>query len=158
MRPFPEELKAVQALPPATDAAGRTGPFISMKNTEAAWIVCNIAQGNASTVQLSVMQATNVAGAGAKPLTGPVPVWANLDTADDTLVRQSDALNFKTDDGLKNKIVIFQIDPGICMDVNNGYNSLAIATGPSNAANITSALFLLDMRYAGANPPTVMID
>lgn len=156
---IPECCKVVQALAPAADAAGRTGAYVSLKNVNRAWVVCHITQGNAATVQLDVKQATAIAGTGVKALTNAARIWANLDTSvGDTLTRQTDAVNFTTDAALKNKVVIFQIDPAICLDINNGFDCISIATGASNAANITAAEFILDMKYAEATPPSAVVD
>jgi hypothetical protein len=154
-----EEAKIVEALMPATDAAGRTSPYITLKNAGVAYIICHITQGAANTIALNILQGTNVAGAGSKALANPIPIWADLDTgASDNLVRQTDAVNFTTDAAIKNKIVVFQLDPAL-LDVANGYRTIAIQTGASNVANITQAEFILgDLRYAQAVGLTVKVD
>lgn len=155
---IPEKCKIVQALTPATDAAGRTGAYISLKNVNRAWVVCNITQGNAATIQLDVKQASAIAGTGVKALENVVPIWANLDTAtNDTLTRATDAVNYTTDAGVKNKVVVFQIDPQL-LDINGGFDCITIVTGASNVANITAAVYVLDMKYAQAVPPSAVVD
>jgi hypothetical protein len=154
---LPEELKLVAALPAAADAAGRTGQVISLKNANKAWVSCNIAQGNAATVTLSVVQAQSIGGA-TKALANAVPIWANEDiSASDTLTRQTDAVNYTTGTTVKNKVVVFQIDP-TKLDINNGYDCIAIQTGASNVANITAAMYVLDMKYKEASNPTAIAD
>jgi hypothetical protein len=151
----------VEGAPPATDAAGRTGDYVSLKNTHKAFIVVSIAQGNAATVALTPYQATAVAGTSEKVLANAVPIWANQDTAtSDLLVRQTDAVNFTTSAALKNKMVIFEIDPAQ-LDADGGFDCLTIKTGASNAANITSILYVLGgQRYPAAvvNQPSAIID
>lgn len=155
---LPECCKIVQALNPAADAAGRTGQYVSLKNVNMAFIVANISQGNAATVQLSINQATAVAGTSAKAITNTVPIWACLDAAtSDALVRATDAVNYTTDAALKNKVVVFQIDP-TTLDMANDFDCISIVTGASNAANITAATYVLHMKYQQANPPSVIID
>lgn len=155
---LPEKYKAVAALNPATDAAGRTGAYVSLKNVNMAYIVCHITQGNAATIAISINQATAVAGTGAKAITVSVPIWSNLDvSASDALVRRTDAVSYTTDAGVKNKIVIFQIDPAT-LDVANGFDCIAVVTGASNVANITQGVYLLDERYKQATPPTAIAD
>lgn len=154
---IPESLKVVEALGPAADAAGRTSVYVSLKNVQKARIAVHINQGNAATVALTPKQASAVAGTGSKVLANVVPIWADQDcAASDTLARQTDAVNFTTDAGLKRKIVIFQIDP-VSLDVAGGFDCIAITTGASNAANITAAQFLLEMRYEG-DTPSVIVD
>ena len=155
---LPEKYKVVAALNPATDAAGRTGAYVSLKNVNMAFIVVHITQGNAATIALSINQATAVAGTGAKAITTVVPIWSNLDVSvNDTLVRRTDAVSYTTDAGVKNKVVIFQVDPA-GLDVANGFDCIAVVTGASNVANITQAVYLLDERYKQATPPTAVAD
>lgn len=155
---FPEKYKTVAALNPATDAAGRTGAYVSLKNVNLAFVVVHITQGNAATVALSINQATSVAGGSAKALANAVPIWANLDVSvNDTLVRRTDAVNYTTDAAVKNKMVVFQIDPAL-LDINNGFDCIAVVTGASNVANITQAVYVLDNRFQQANPPSAVVD
>lgn len=155
---LPENYKVVAGLNPATDAAGRTGAYVSLKNTNVAFIAVHITQGNAATVAVSINQATAVAGTGAKALANPVPIWVNQNTAtNDTLVRQTDAVSFTTNATLANKMVVFQIDPAL-LDVNNGFDCVAVVTGASNVANLTQAVYYLDSRYNQVTPPTAVVD
>ncbi len=152
--------KIVEALPPATDAAGRAAAkAISLKNCSKVTIIAHIAQGNAATVLLTPMQATDVAKTGGKALSSAAKIWANLDTAaSDALVAQSDALNFTTDAGVKNKIVVIQVDAD-CLDVNGGYDCVYVSTGPSNVANLTQVAYVqTDLRYQSAAPPSATTD
>lgn len=149
----------VSAMPPATDAAGRTGGYVTLKNAHGAYFVWNITQGNAATIALSVSQAKAVAGTTAKALSSGIRWWAALDIATtDVLVRQTDGASFTTDAGVKNKIVVAQIDVAD-LDLANAYTSVAPVTGASNAANITSCLAVLTpLRFAGDAPPTAIVD
>ena len=156
---LPEETKIVEALTPATDAAGRTGAYVSLKNAGRAFVVCHNAQGNAATVALTIEQASDVAGTGSKPITNTVPIWSNLDcAASDTLVRRTDAVNYTTDAGVKHKQVIFQIDPS-SLDVAGGFDCITVKTGASDVANVTEAEYhLTDLRHQGDPPPTAVAD
>lgn len=160
---LPERLwqnyKVVQLLTPATDAAGRTSAYFTLKDALKAWIVVNMAQGNAATVALTPLQASAVAGTGSKALSAVVPIVSNLDTAaSDTDVERTAAANYTTDAGLKNKTVMFEIDPAACMDLANGFDCLAVSTGASHAANITSAMLIARMRYQQTTPPSMATD
>lgn len=151
--------KVVSALVPAADAAGRAGAYISLKDAKRVFVVCFITQANAATVALTPYQATAIAGTGEKVLAKVVPIWANLDVSvNDTMVRATDAVNYTTDAGVKNKIVIFQIDAAM-LDVNGGFDCLVIKTGASNVANLTTALYVLDgERYGQVTPPSAILD
>jgi hypothetical protein len=155
---FVEEYKLVQLLQPATDAAGRTSAYVSLKFASFATIIVSIAQGNAATVAITIEQASAVAGTGSKVITNTVPIWSNLDTAaTDTLVRRTAGVALTTDAGVKNKQVCFQIDPAD-LDIANGFDCICIKTGASNAANVTSAVIVLNDRYKQATPPSSILD
>jgi hypothetical protein len=151
-----EQGHPVLALAPAADAAGRTSGYFSLRNAHKAFIVCMITQGNAAQVTLTPLQASDNLGTGSKALTAAAPIVTDLDTvSSDTLAAIAAAVNFQTDVALKNKLVIFEIDPAESMDVNNGFDHIAIQTSASNAANITCALIeLLPLRFQQQIPPT----
>lgn len=155
---LPEEAKIVATLNPAADAAGRTGAYASLKNAHKAYVVFHITQGNAATILLSLLQASAVAGTGAKALL-PTRVWSNLDVSvNDTLVRRTDGAAYTTDAGVKNKIVVFEIDPA-SLDLAGGFDCIAPTTGASNAANVTAAaIYLTPLRYPAATPPSAVVD
>lgn len=149
--------KIVELMPPATDAAGRTSDWISLKHAIKATIVAQITQGNSATILLSLLQATAVAGTSSKAAPA-MPLWSNLDTAtSDTMVRRTDAATYTTDAGVKNKIVVFEVDPSQ-LDVDGGFDCIAFSTGASNEANITSAVAYVEMKNAGATLPSVITD
>jgi hypothetical protein len=153
-----EQFKLVEGLPPAADAAGRTGDYISLKNAHACYVVAHITQGNAAAVTVSINQATAVAGTGSKVITNTVPIWANTNVAaSDTLVRQTDAVNYATGATTTNKVVVFQIEPA-SLDVAGGFDCITAITSASNAANITEVMYYLDTRYKQATPPAAITD
>ncbi len=155
---LPEQFKIVEAMPNATDAAGRTGDYVSLKNALCAWVEVAITQGNAATIALTIEQATAVAGTSSKAITNAVPIWSNLDTAaSDTLVRRTDAVSYTTDAGVKNKMVIFQIDPAQ-LDIANGFDCITVKTGASNVANLTGARYWIQTAYQQATPPAAITD
>jgi hypothetical protein len=151
--------KWVEAMPLATDAAGRTGDWVNLKNYALCYVMVSVTQGNAATIAISINQASAVAGTGSKVITNTVPIWSNLSTAaTDTLVARTAAVSYTTDAGVANKQVIFQIDPS-SLDLANGFDCIAVITGASNVANLTSAQYLLvGPRYGGATPPSAIID
>ncbi len=156
-----EDVKIVNLLEPATDAAGRTGAWVSLKNFHRASIICTVAQGNAAVVPFTVQQATAVAGTGQKDITATgARIYTNLDTdTNDKLVRQANGKTFSTDAALKTKQVIFDIEPAQCLDLANGFDCISVKTGASNAANLTSAIAILHPRYPGSiDGPSAVVD
>ena len=150
---FVEQLGIYEVLDPATDAAGRTGLYTKITNGQRATIVVHIQQGNAATILLTPLQATDEEGTSSKVLTNNVPIWTILDTATvDQFTRQTDAKNYTTDAATKNKIVVFQIDPEY-LDVANNFVAIGLSTGASNVANVTEALVYIEERYAQPQPP-----
>lgn len=154
---IPENLLPISVLPPATDAAGRTGAWVSLKSATRAWVVAYIDQGNAATIALSINQASAIAGTGSKVITNVVPIWANQDGAASVFTRATDAVNFTTSAAVKKKIVVFLIDPET-LDVAGGFDCITLITGASNAANLTSALIWLETSYGQATPINALAD
>jgi hypothetical protein len=154
-----ENMHLVEALAPAADAAGRSGAYVSLKNCAKLFMVVHITQGNAATIALTINQATAVAGTSAKVITNAVRIWANQDTSvSDTLAAQTAAVNFTTSAAVKNKMVVFEIDPA-ALDLANGFDCVNIATGASNAANITQAMYYqAGLNYGGAAAPSATQD
>ena len=149
--------RIVVALTPAADAAGRNGRWVSLKGFAKAGVIALVGQGNAATVALTIEQAKDVSGTGAKPLANAVPIAANQDAvAGDALVRQTAGVSFTTSAAVKDKVVVFDIDPAL-LDVNNGFDCIRVSTGASNAANVTSAVYqLMGQRYTGAASPSAV--
>lgn len=156
---IPQQMKVVEGAPLATDAGGRAGKVVSLKNAGKVTVIVQITQGNAAVVPLTLMQAQDVAGTNGKALANTVPIWSNLDTAaGDTLVRRADGVAYTTDAGVKNKQVIFDVDASQ-LDVNNGFDCFYVSTGASNVGNLTSILYLLHgIRYQQATPPSALVD
>lgn len=151
-----EQLHPVNILAPATDAAGRTGAYINTAYATKCHIRFHVAQGNAATILVSLLQATSAAGAGSKA--GPsVQIFRNLDTAaNDTIVRDTDAATYTTDAGVKLKLVCFEFDCS-ALDVANSFQYVTISTGASNVANVTAATIeFVGGRYQQATPITVV--
>jgi hypothetical protein len=136
-------------LPPQAQSS-TTGPYKSLRNcTGKVALVVHINQGNAATVTITPLQATSSGGAGSKAVgtQASPPIFYNADTtASDTLVAQAAANSFTTDAAVKDKIVVFEFDPADALDINNGFNHLAVQINAGNAANIVEA----HMEYLGS--------
>lgn len=154
---IPEDLTPYDLLAPAADAAGRTSAYLSLKNAICAWIEVHINQGAANTVLLSPLQASAVAGTGSKAISA-ARISTKLDEASTDFTKQAEAATYTTDAGVKKKIVIFEIDPAKVLDLANGFDCIAVSTGASSAANITSARLWIHNRYAGATVPSPLTD
>lgn len=154
-----ETSKDVLVAKPATDAAGRTSRYVSLKDYAGAEVTVYADQANAATIAITLLQATAVAGTSSK--NGPnVPVYVNQDfAAGDTLTRQtSDSYTFTTSAAVKEKVVKFFV-PAAALDTNNGFDCIAVSTGASNVANVTAATIrLVGPRYSQATPPTAATD
>jgi hypothetical protein len=145
---LPGNLSIEHLLAPAADAAGRTGTvYADLGNCQKAWLVFYVDQGNAATIAVSPVQATTAAGAGSKVLTNNVPIATILDMAAGVAwTRQTAAKNYTTDAGVKVKAIVFEITPEIALDVAGGFRYINVTTGASNAANITSAILIKQLR------------
>jgi hypothetical protein len=151
---LPENAKQLGAIKPAADAAGRTGRYFNMAFAHKAYTVFHLDQGNAATIALDLLQATDKNGTGAKAIAGVRRIWTNLDLAtNDTYTRQPDAQSFTTDAGVKEKLVIIELGPSD-LDLANDFTYFAPRTGASNVANLTEAQVFLVPMYPGASQPS----
>jgi hypothetical protein len=152
----------VMALPPAADAAGRSGQWVGLKNSHKCYVIVNVNQGNAATVALTFQQATSAGGAGAKALSGNLNIWANQAQAQaaggDTLTQQTSATSFTASATLANKKIVFEVVIEDALDLVNGFCYIQVITGASNAANITQADYIvIPGRFAQQFPPSAVV-
>lgn len=159
-----ENLPFTVLLPAAADAAGRTSSYVSLKNAHKAFLVCEVNQGNAAQVTFTPLQAQDNLGTNSKALTSAAPITLNNDTStstgSDQNVPQTSATSFQADTTLKDKLVVFEIQPEEVMDVNNtggAFDHIAIQTSASNAGNITSAKLFYLPRDQRQQPPTTYL-
>ena len=156
---LPQHFKLAQAINPRTTNGGVTSDIVSVKTGQKLWFVVELTQAAAHATTLSLVQATSVAGSTNKA--GPaVPIWANEDTvASDTLVRQaSDAASYAVTANVKNKEIVFEVDPAR-LDLDNGYDCVYLtASDSSQATNFISAVAIVDTNYKQATPPSVIVD
>ena len=151
---MPYQIPPVSLLPPAADAAGRTGSYRNLASALKAYVVVHINQGNAAQVTVSLLQAQDVSGTGSKAV-NTVPIWLTPATAtSDALVAQTAAATFQTSATLADKIVVFEVTPEMTLDTANGFHTLAVQTGASSAANITEAKLFIYGSYQGASAPS----
>ena len=154
---MPYQFPPVGLLPPAADAAGRTSAYRDLANALKAWVVVHVNQGNAAQVTLSILQGQDTSGTGSKAV-GVMPIWLTAATAtSDALAVQTAAATFQTSAGTTDKIVVFEITPEMCMDLVNGFHTIAVQTSASNAANITEAELFIYGSYQGASEPSTFL-
>ncbi len=151
-----EHMKIVRGCEPQVSGSGDiTGDYVSLKNYHKMWIVVHLTQGNAATTVLTPMKSTAVATAGSA-VAANVAWWVNQDCAtSDLLVRQADALTFTSSATIKHKIFVCEIDPAAHGAT---YDCYSIKVGDSHNANIFSAVYYLQSRYAADQPPSAIID
>jgi hypothetical protein len=156
-RTLPEAYKVVQGIQPRTTNGGFTGSYVSLKNALKVWIVVNLTQAVGHATTLTPTQASAVAGTGAKALTNNVNIWANEDTAaSDTLVKQTSAKNYSVTADVKNKQVIFEIDPH-GLDVANDFDCITLVCADSSqATNIASVTYFIEQKYKEDVPPSAI--
>lgn len=143
---IPAEAVPIGNLLPAADAAGRTGPYRDISGYHKIFAEFFINQGNAATIALSLSRATSGAGAGATAVVETFPIYHNQDSQNGVdFTRVADAASFTTSAATTGKIVIVEIDPAKLPDT---FAFLALVTGASNAANITSGKLWGVPRYA----------
>ncbi len=152
-----ENLKVVQLASPETTNTGKTSDVISLKNAHKAWIVVDMTQAVAHATLLTPMQATNVAAGTNAVLAKVVPIRANEDcAATDTLVPQTAAINYTVTADVKDKQIIFEIDPASLTD---GYVCVyIIAADSSQASDLWSVTACLATRYPQETPPSAILD
>lgn len=117
---------------------------------------------NATTVTgsaITLKQASAVAGTGEKALAF-TKVWANTDTgATDTLVETTVASNTFTTDATNSKNLMYVIEVDAAeLDTSNGFECIRVGTGNATAATVNVVYVLSNPRYAGATPPSAIID
>jgi hypothetical protein len=142
---LPQNFHLVQLASPKTTSAGFTTGYITLKDAVKAWIVAELTDAVGFAEVFSVLQAQDVSGTNSAA--GPTgKVWANEDTGtSDTQVRQTDGNSYTTTNNIKNKEVIFEIDPAALTD---GFTTVALqVSASSQATNFVSVTAILERRY-----------
>jgi len=150
----------VQGGGPAAGAIA--GDYVSLKNCHRFYAIVSGTKGDGTAITLTPQRATDVAGTNVGALGATVQIWSNADTATtDTLVRQANALNFATAADANPLMVVFQIDPASLGETGGGvpYDVVRVnKTTAGHANDRFSIVYLLDMRYEQATPPSAIVD
>lgn len=127
----------VQIIQPRTTNGGFTTDVVSLKNAVWARLVFHLTQAAAHATLITPRQSTTVA-LGATAVMPAMDIKANEDVAtSDTLVAQTAAANYTVTADIKNKIVIFEIDPALLTD---GYPCVyATVANSGEATNFCAA-------------------
>ena len=145
----------INGFKPQVNTAAVLGDWISCKTVHRAFVVFHMAQGHAAQAVLSIFEGTNVAGDDAAQITEKMPIWYNLDCDSDGMTKATNAATYTLDVALKTKFVIFQVDPSI---LNSGLDCIKGYAAASNILNIIGCTYILENRYKGDGPPSVIID
>lgn len=156
---FAERYKIVQGIQPRTTNAGFSSDWVSLRNTNKAVIVVNLTQAVGHATAFTLSQATAVAGGDTKAMTNDCQIWANEDcAASDTLVRKADAKAYTVANDVKNKMIVFEVDPSN-LDVNNNFDCISLTVADSSqATNIASVEFFLYSKYEQVTKPSAITD
>jgi hypothetical protein len=150
------KFKLVQAFAPKTTNAALTSQVITVKHAIKVWLVLHFTNAVGFASVPTIKQATDIA-AGTNAAGPTCRIWLNEDTATtDTLVAQTAAASQATDAVIKNKMVVFEIDPASLTD---GYDCVycTIATS-SQATNFVSGEWVIQTNYQQATPPSAILD
>lgn len=153
-----EQFKFVDATAgPVTTNGGVTGDYVSLKGVKRAWISLQFTQAVGHATSIQPQKATAVAPTGAASITAAARIWANEDTAaSDTLVRKTSATSYALTADVKKKHVLIEIDPA---EFTGAYDVLGFTLSDSSqATNFVAGLFILEMGYSQATPPTAITD
>lgn len=155
---LPEQFKIVDATAgPVTTNGGVTCDYVSLKGVKRAWISLQFTQAVGHATAIQPQKATAVAPTGAASITTAARIWSNLATAtDDTLVRRTAATSYTLNADVAKKHVLIEIDPA---EFTGSYDVLGCTISDSSqATNFVSGLYLLEMGYSQATPPTAITD
>lgn len=153
---LPTKFKIVQAFAPKTTNAALTSQVITVKNAIRVWLTLHFANAVGFASTPTIMQATEIAAN--TTAAGPTcRVWANEDcAATDTLVGKTAGASYAVAADIKNKMVVFEIDPASLTDT---YDCVycTIATS-SQATNFVSGEWTIWTNFSQATPLTAILD
>lgn len=159
---LPQNFKVVQGAPATTTSGANTAGYVSVKTLQWLWIIVHLKQAVGHATVITVKRASAVAGGDVTTLANDVQVWANEDcAASDTLVKQTDAKSYTVAADVKNKLIVFGIDPAGLGEISAGTAAdvVTVASGASaQATNFWTVEYLGLTRYGQATPPSIVVD
>jgi len=153
---FPTGYKIVQAFAPKTTNAALTSQVVTLKGAIKAWLVLHFTNAVGFASVPTIKQATDIA-AGTNAAGPTCRIWANEDTAaTDTLVAQTAGATYTMAADVKNKMVVFEIDPASLTD---GYDCVycTIATS-SQATDFVAGEWVIRPNFQQTTIPTAILD
>ena len=153
---LPTKFKIVTAFAPKTTNAALTSQVVTLKNAMRAWLVLNFTNAVGFASVPTLKQATDIA-AGTNAAGPSSRIWANEDVAaTDTLVAQTAAASYTMAADVKNKLIIFEIDPATLTD---GYDCVycTIATS-SQATDFVAGEWWIQGNFSQATLPSAILD
>ncbi len=154
---LPEQFKIVTGSPVATTNGAITADYVSLKNINMAWIICECLQAVSNETVINPRRATLVDGTGSVAIPHNAPNWKNADVSlTDTLVRGSDGTTVTLTAGATNQLVVIQSDPAQMGDTFDVLGCVVDTSG--QATNYMTITYLLETRYAQATPPAAITD
>ncbi len=154
---LPENCKIVQVAPIAA-ATAVSYDTINCKNAHKVWFIITHAGTNNTDLTLSLIESTDVGGSTTTAVTATFPIWVdkNSGTASDALVKQTDAASYKIEpDQGGNELIVIEWDP---VKFSAGYDSILLTDANGHASNNVFALAIIETRFPGATPPSVIVD
>jgi len=149
--------KIVTAICNQTTNGALTGDYVCLKNAIRCTVVVLLDQVAGHATAITIEQATDAAMGSTKAITNVVPIWQNADTAaTDTLVRATDAVSLTVANDIKEKMIVFDIDPSL-LDVANDFDWITVKTAASSEANYVTAIYVLEAKIQGDPPPTAIV-
>jgi hypothetical protein len=157
---LPEHCKIVDAVPGISDTFAQvTFDYVSLKNCQMAWIVILLTQAEGHTTLIEPQVATSVAPVGSTAITFPTDIWANENTGvTDTLVKQTNAVQYSVLGDVTRKMVVFRIDPSDVVAQGSTYDCIGCLIEASKRMNYVAGVYILQERYAQETPPAAIID
>lgn len=153
-----EMAKIVQAFAPALPSTAIVD-WVSLSKYHRLSVIISVA--NATTVTgsaVALVQATDVAGTGSKPVAFDT-VWANLDaSSSDDLVKTAVVADTFTTDATNttNSIYVLEVIPDM-LDVAGGFDCFSVTLGDGVATTI-DAVFIMYAKMASETPPSAIVD
>jgi hypothetical protein len=155
---LPQQFKIVTATATTTTNATVTMDNVSLKNVKRAWILLQYLQAASHATTFTPKLGTAVSAA-ATAITFSANWWKCADVStSDALTAQTAATTMACTAGTTNQIVLIEIDPAQ-VAAQGAYDVLGgtIATS-SQSGNFVTGVYLLEMKYEQATPPTAITD
>jgi hypothetical protein len=152
-----EKAKLIWAAEPKNyTGAAMAAKYVSLKTVGQLTIIIQTGAWAAGTAAVTLLQATAVAGTGAKAL-GFAFQWNDVATSG-TLVQTAVVADTFTI-GVANKLYVIEVDPR-SLDIQGGFDcvTLAVASPGVNADFYSVVYMCTDLRYQEATPPSVLVD